>query len=43
MQFSEDWSRAVYGGLIEPAIKGALLSCVRADETVPVGDLRGNV
>src|ERR1700733_3414769 len=31
MPFSEDWSSNVYASIIEPAVRGAGLACVRGD------------
>lgn len=43
MPFGEAWSRDVYTRMIEPAVRGAGLECVRGDEVVRVGDLSSNV
>jgi hypothetical protein len=43
MPFSERWSDAVYREMIEPAVRGAGLQCIRGDTLVRVGDLAQNV
>lgn len=43
MPFSESWSTTVYQKMIEPAVVGASLKCVRGDTVVRVGDLTQNI
>ena len=43
MPFSEPWSDDVYKQMIEPAVEGAKLACVRGDNPVRVGDLMRTV
>lgn len=43
MPFREPWSDDVYRHMIEPAVTGAGLACVRGDAVVRVGDLTQNV
>jgi hypothetical protein len=43
MPFREPWSDRVYRQLIEPAVAGANLECIRGDALVRVGDLTQNI
>lgn len=43
MPFREDWSDRVYSELIEPAVTGAGLECLRGDTIVRVGALNTNL
>jgi hypothetical protein len=43
MPFSQPWSNDVYAQLIEPAVTGAGLQCVRGDTLVRIGDLTSNI
>jgi hypothetical protein len=43
MPFSEDWSSAVFDGMIRPAVKNVELRCVRGDMPARVGDLTSTI
>ncbi len=43
MPYNEDWSDRVYKLMIEPAVSGASLTCVRADESAQIGWIKENI
>jgi len=43
MPFGEPWSQLVYADLIEKAVMGAGLNCVRGDAVVRTGNLQANI
>ena len=43
MPFSLDWSDDVYQNMIEPAVRGAGLECIRGDKNPRIGDLTQNI